>query len=98
MSSMKPNARRLRDGIRSSVLTAEKLLATMMATAKTKQHVRHLQKMCRLTYKVDSDLLDINCEGRDYVNDEELQDLGNSIIDIGSRTSCTPVHQGGIHF
>ena len=84
---MTPNARRLRDGIRSSVLTAEKLLATMMATAKTKQHVRHLQKMCHLTYKVDNDLLDINCEGREYLNDEKLQDLGNSIVDIGRRTS-----------
>ena len=59
-----------------------------MATAKTKQHVKHLQKMCHLTYKVDNDLLDINCEGRDHVNDEELQDFGNSIIDIGRRTSA----------
>ena len=83
-----PNARRLKYGIRSSVLTAEKLLATMMATAKTKQHVRHLNKICHLTYKVDNDLLDINCEGTDHVNDEELQDFGNSIIDIGRRSSA----------
>ena len=43
--------------------------------------------MYHLTYKVDNDLLDINCEGREYVNDEELQGLGNSILDIGRRTS-----------
>ena len=45
-----PNARRLKDGIRSSVLAAENLLAKMMATAKTKQHVRHLNTMSQLTY------------------------------------------------
>ena len=80
-----PNARKLEDGIRSSVLSADNLLANMMATAKTKQHVRHLMKMCHLTYKVDNDLLDINCEGRDHVDDKDLKYLRNSIINIGRR-------------
>ena len=43
--------------------------------------------MSELTYRIDNDLLDINCEGRDHVNDEELEHLGNSIINIGLRAS-----------
>ena len=46
--------------------------------------------MSDLTYKVDSDLTDINhpSAGRDHVNDAELKDFSNSIIDIGRKTSA----------
>ena len=55
----------------------------MIATTKTSQHVRHVKKMSELICRVNNDLLDINCEGRDHVHDEELKH--NLIIDIGLR-------------
>ena len=44
--------------------------------------------MSGLTYLVDDNLMDLSALGRDYANDAELQDIGNSIIDIGRRTSA----------
>ena len=82
------DTRRLKDGIRSSILAAEDLLAKMMTTTKIKQHVRHLHRMGDLTYKVEDNLMDMFVLGRDYATDAELKDFGDSIIDIGRRTSA----------
>ena len=57
----------------------------MIATTKTNQHVRHIKTMSKLICRVNSDLLDINCEGRNHVHNEELKNLGNLIINIGLR-------------
>ena len=43
--------------------------------------------MRSLTFKVVDDLADIRLDGEDQTNAEELNDLGNPIIDIGRRAS-----------
>ena len=73
----------LKDGIRSSILDAEDLLAKMMTTTQTGIHVWHLNRMSYLTYKVDDDLDDIRSAGEDHTTAEELNGFGNSIFNIG---------------
>ena len=44
--------------------------------------------MSDLTHKVEDDLMDMFVLGRDYATDAELKDFGDSIINIGRRTSA----------
>ena len=86
------NIRNLKDRIRSSIHTAEDILATMMTSTQSPSqitlHIGYIKRMSSLTYKVNSDLMDIDQTGRDHINDTDLKNYGNSIIDIGRRASA----------
>ena len=78
----------LKDRAHSSILAAENLLAKMTTTTKIKQHIKHLHRMSELTHKVEDDLIGMIILGGEYATNEELKALGDSIIDIGRRTSA----------
>ena len=71
---------------------AERLLPFMRRPAENlfqiEQHVRLLENINSLTYLVEDNLADLSVLGRVYANDAELQDFGNSIIDIGCKASA----------
>ena len=86
------HTRDLKDWISRNIHNAERLLAIMRRPTdnpyQIKQHVRLLETISGLTYSVEDNLFDLSALGRDYANDAELQDFGNSIIDIGRRASA----------
>ena len=83
--------RSLKDRVRSSIHTAEDLLAIMMAStssqALTNVHVGYIKKMKSLTYNVAIELLGIKPMCRDLINDVELKDFSTSMIDISHKAS-----------
>ena len=74
--------RSLKDRVRSSIHTAEDLLAIMMAStssqALTNVHVGYIKKMTSLTYNVAIKLLEIKPTCRDLINYMELRALAHS--------------------
>ena len=82
------NIRNLKDRIRNSIQAAEDTLETMKTSAQIPLHVSYIKRMSRLTYKVNSDLMDIDQTGNDHINDTDLKNYGTSIIDIGRRASA----------
>ena len=84
--------RALKDWISHNIHDTEKLLAIMRRPAKNpsqiKGHVEVLKTISGLTYLVEDNLMDLSALGRDCATDAEIQDFGNSIIDIGRRASA----------
>ena len=74
--------RSLKDRVRSSIHTAEDLLATMMTPAQITLHVEYLKRMSGLTHEVENNLLDIDPICRDHINNAELKDFSKSMIQI----------------
>ena len=51
-------------------------------------HVSYIKRMSCLTYKVNSDLLDIAQANNDHSNDTDLKNYGTSIIDTERKASA----------
>ena len=84
--------RDLKDWISHNIHDAEKFLAFMRRPAENpsqiKGHVRILKYISSLTYLTEDNLKNLSALGRDCATDAEIQDFGNSIIDIGRRESA----------
>ena len=53
-----------------------------------KGHVRILKEISSLTYLTEDIFKNLSALGKDCATDAEIQDFGNSIIDIGRRASA----------
>ena len=83
---------RLKDGIHTSILVAEDLLYEMMTRTQPlpgytqiEMHVINIRRMRSLTLRISNDLHNIDLEEEDDASNEEPNNLGNTIIDIGRR-------------
>ena len=83
---------RLKDGIHTSIHVAEDLLHEMMTRTQPlpgytqiEMHVINIRRMKSLTLRISNDLHNIDLEEEDDASNEEPNNLGNTIIDIGRR-------------